>query len=137
MQGAALGRRKESSHSQSEMSRNGVRFVILRFDDHSGMLSTRMSEFGPQRTGLEVVSTHILNDEMCGYRWEGRLEVRTLVQSGLRGLTSQKVGEEAGGKTGGWPTTDGIFKGNGSLEMGGPLVNSGAVVVIVCVFTLS
>lgn len=95
--------------SQSEMSRNGVHFVILRFDDHSGMLRTRMSEFGPQRTGLEVVSTHVLNDEMCGYRWEGWLEVRTLVQSGLRGLTSQKVGEEAGGKTGGWPKTDGFI----------------------------
>lgn len=37
--GAALGRRKESSHIQSEMSRDRVHFVILRFDDHSGMLS--------------------------------------------------------------------------------------------------
>lgn len=37
--GAALGRRKESSHIQSEMSRDRVHFVILRFDDHLGMLS--------------------------------------------------------------------------------------------------
>lgn len=52
-------------------------------------------------------------------------------------ITRQKVGEEAGGKTGGWPKADGIFQGNGSLVMGGPLVNSGAVFVIVCLFTLS
>lgn len=43
------------------------------------------------------------------------MEVHALVQSGLRGLTnvitSQKVGEEAGGKTGGWPKADGIFQG--------------------------